>query len=49
MSRPIVRIHDISVNTVIDREMNNEEFAQYEIDQAAQTARRAEIEAAQES
>ena len=47
LSRPIVRIHDISVNTVIDREMNDEEFAQYEVDQAAYAARKAEIEAAE--
>ena len=47
LSRPIVRIHDISVNTVVDREMNDEEFAQYEVDQAAYAARKAEIEAAE--
>ena len=37
-SRPIVRIHDLSTDEVIDREMNDEEFAQYEADQAAQAA-----------
>jgi len=46
LSRPIIRIHDISVNTVVDREMNDEEFAQYEADQAAQAIRQSEIEAA---
>jgi hypothetical protein len=40
LSRPIVRIHDISNNTVVDREMNDEEFAQYEIDQAEYAARK---------
>jgi hypothetical protein len=32
-SRPMVRIHDLSTNEIVDREMNNEEFAQYEIEQ----------------
>jgi hypothetical protein len=36
MTRPIVRIHDSSTDEVIDREMNDAEFAQYEADQAAQ-------------
>jgi hypothetical protein len=43
--RPMVRIHDLSTDEVIDREMNDEEFAQYEADQAAQAARQAEAEA----
>jgi hypothetical protein len=34
--RPMVRIHDLSTDEVIDREMNDEEFAQYEANQAAQ-------------
>ncbi len=33
--RPIVLIHDVSTGEVIEREMNDVEFAQYEIDQAA--------------
>jgi hypothetical protein len=35
MTRPTVRIHDLSTDEVIDREMNDAEFAQYEADQAA--------------
>jgi hypothetical protein len=35
MTQPMVRIHDLETDTVVDREMNNEEFAQYEADQAA--------------
>jgi len=31
----MVRIHDLSTDTVIDREMNDEEFAAYEAQQAA--------------
>jgi hypothetical protein len=44
-SRPMVRIHNIETNEVIDREMNNAEFAQYQTDQAtfaAQTAAEAQ-------
>ena len=31
----MVRIHNVETNEVIDREMNDAEFAQYEADQAA--------------
>ena len=34
-TRPMVRIHDAETNEVIDREMNDAEFAQYQTDQAA--------------
>jgi hypothetical protein len=44
-SRPMVRIHDLETNEVIDREMNDAEFAQYEADQAAQAALQAEADA----
>jgi hypothetical protein len=36
MTKPTVRIHNQSTNEVIDREMNDAEFAQYEADQATQ-------------
>ena len=45
MSRPMVRIHDLATNEVIDREMNDAEFAQFEADQAAQATAQAEAEA----
>ena len=45
MTKPIIRIHDLSTDEVIDREMNDQEFAQYEADQAAQAAKQAEAEA----
>lgn len=32
-SKPTIRIHDIETDEVIDREMTNEEFATYELDQ----------------
>jgi hypothetical protein len=34
-NRPMVRIHDIETNEVIDREMNEAEFAQFKTRQAA--------------
>jgi hypothetical protein len=37
-SRPMVRIHDLETNEVIDREMNDAEFAEFESAQAAQAA-----------
>ncbi len=44
-TRPMIRIHDLSTDEVIDREMNNDEFAQYEADQALQATAQAEAEA----
>jgi hypothetical protein len=38
LTRPMIRIHDISTNEVVDREMNDAEFAQYEADQATALA-----------
>jgi len=34
MKRPMVRIHNSQTNEIIDREMNDQEFAQYQIDEA---------------
>jgi hypothetical protein len=34
-TRPMVRIHNSETNEIIDREMNDAEFAQYETDKAA--------------
>jgi hypothetical protein len=45
MTKPMIRLHDIATNEVIDREMNDQEFAAYEADQAAQAAANAEAEA----
>jgi hypothetical protein len=44
-NRPMIRIHNVETNEVIDREMNDDEFAQYEADKAKQTAKKAEAEA----
>jgi len=43
MSKPMVRIVELN-GTIIDREMNDAEFAQYKIDQAEYQAEKAEAE-----
>jgi hypothetical protein len=45
MKRPMIRIHDIETNEIIDREMDDVEFAQYKIDQTNAAAKKAEAEA----
>lgn len=48
MTKPTVRIHNTETDEVIDREMNDVEFAAYEADQTAQATAQAEA-AAKES
>ena len=38
MTRPMVRIHDLSTDEVIDREMNDTEYADWQAQQAADAA-----------
>ena len=45
MTRPMVRTHNLETNEVTNREMNDVEFAQWEADQVAETARIAAEEA----
>jgi hypothetical protein len=45
MLRPMIRIHDLTTNEVIDREMTDAEFAICEADETAQAAAQAEAEA----
>lgn len=47
MSRPLIKIVEVD-GTEIEREMNDEEFAQWEADVAADIARVAELESALE-
>ena len=42
MSIPTIRIHNTATDEVIDRDMTDVEFAQYEVEQAAQVTREAE-------
>jgi predicted methyltransferase MtxX (methanogen marker protein 4) len=44
-SRPMVRIHDLATDEVIDREMNDAEFIQHEAEQTAQADAHVEAEA----
>jgi len=44
MSKPIVRVYS-APGEFEDREMNDQEFAQYEIDQASLAAKKAEADA----
>jgi len=39
--RPTIKIHNVETNEVIEREMDDAEFAQYEADKAAQVAAQA--------
>jgi hypothetical protein len=43
--RPMVRIHNVESDEVIDREMNDVEFAQYEIDKANALIETTQLEA----
>ncbi len=45
MTKPTIRIHNIETDEIIDREMTDAEFAQYEIDKANAVAEKAEVEA----
>ena len=39
MTKPMIRIHNTETDEIIDREMNDEEYAQWQIDVAADKAR----------
>ena len=47
MSNPIIRIHNSTTDEVIDREMNDEEFAAYQVEQTKDKVKaKAEAQAA---
>lgn len=46
MSRPMICIHNVETNEIIDREMNDAEFAVYQADQAALTLEKTKAEEA---
>jgi hypothetical protein len=46
MTKPMIRIHDIETDKIVDREMNASELKQYEADLAAHAAKIVETEAA---
>ena len=45
MTKPTIRIHNSETDEVIDREMTDTEFAEYQADQEVQAAQAAEAEA----
>jgi hypothetical protein len=45
MSRPKIIIHNAATGEAVEREMNDEEFAQYELDQIAKQERKEAEEA----
>jgi hypothetical protein len=45
MTKPIVRIHNVETNEVIDREMTDAEFVEFEARQAEAAAKQAEAQA----
>jgi hypothetical protein len=45
MNKPLMKIYNIETGEEIEREMNAQELAQWETDQAAQTAAQAEAAA----
>jgi len=49
MTKPMVRIHNQATGEIIDREMNDVEFAQYETEQADRLAKEAEQAAKDEA
>jgi hypothetical protein len=49
MTKPMITLHDTQTNEVIYREMNNQEFAQYKLDQIQMKAIEAEAQAKAEA
>ena len=44
MTKPMIKIHNVETDEVIEREMNTAEFKQYELDEATEITRKAEAE-----
>jgi hypothetical protein len=45
MTKPMIRIHNLETDEIIDREMTAAEYKVYQADQAAQAIQQAEAEA----
>jgi hypothetical protein len=45
MSKPLIKIHNVLTNEIIEREMNDEEFVQWELDQTKSAAYQTEQDA----
>jgi len=44
-SKPMIRIHDLSDDSIVDREMNDTEYADWQARQAAEATRQAKAAA----
>ena len=44
-SRPMIRIHNVEIDEIIDREMNDAEYAQWQLDQEANAKAKSEAQA----
>jgi hypothetical protein len=44
MIRPMIKIHNVTTSEIVEREMNDDEFAQLQIDIANEQTRQAEAE-----
>jgi hypothetical protein len=45
MSKPLIRIHNVETDEIIDREMNDAEFTKYQAEQELEAQRQTEAEA----
>ncbi len=45
MIRPMIKIHNVTTGEIVEREMNDDEFAQLQIDIANEQTRQAEAQA----
>jgi len=45
MNKPLIRIHNVKTDEIIDREMNDAEFTKYQAEQELEAQRQAEAEA----
>jgi hypothetical protein len=45
MTKPLITIHNVETNKVVEREMTDAEFAEYEANEATKAAAQAEAEA----
>lgn len=49
MTKPMIRIHNLETNEIIDREMNDEEFAVFQAEQEANAQAEAKAKAQSEA
>ncbi len=45
MSKPLIRIHNVETDEIVDREMNDAEFTKYQAEQELEAQRQTEAQA----